>query len=167
MSRTSFYLLLLCGLIVANTYLYKTIFAPPVLEVSVRTAGKGNVTIVRTPHHKTLLIDTGSDASTLRALGEILPPWQRNIDAVVLTGDKTSFTGGLPTIESRYKIKDRITIGDHNIPYGATLDFDKDVSLIIIAPGTYSISYGPATLLVSSSTSPNSYSSDGRSPFHQ
>src|ERR1035437_7306094 len=127
-----FYLFLLCGLIVANTYLYKIILAPPVLEVSVRTAGKGNVTIVRTPHHKTLLIDTGSDASILRALGEVLPPWQRTIGAVVLTSDRSLYVGGLPTIESRYRIKDRITIGDQSPPYGATLNSDRDISLTVI-----------------------------------
>lgn len=152
-----FYLLLLCGLIVVNAYLYKIISAPPVLEVEVRTAGKGSVTIIRTPHHKTLLIDTGSDASILRALGEALPPWQRTIDMVVLTGDKSLNIGGLPSVESRYKIKDRITIGDQALPYGATLDFYKNIFLTIIAPGTFTVSYGSASLLISSSTPPGTY----------
>jgi beta-lactamase superfamily II metal-dependent hydrolase len=157
MSRTSFYLLLFCGLIVANIYLYEKIFASPVLEVSVRTAGKGSVTIVRTPHHQTLLIDTGSDASILRALGEVLPPWQRNIDTVVLTGDKTSFTGGLSTIKSRYRIPDPLVIGGVAASYGSQLTFDTTTLITVIAPGTFTISHGSASLLISSSTEPRTY----------
>lgn len=152
-----FYLLLFCGLVVANVYLYETIFAPPILEVSVRAAGKGNVTIVRTPHHKTLLVDTGSDASILRALGEVLPPWQRNIDAVVLTGDKTSFTGGLPTIKSRYRIPDPLLVGGVAAPYGSRLAFDTTTLITVIAPGIFSISDGTDSILISSTTQQKTY----------
>lgn len=175
MSRTSFYLLLLCGLIVANTYLYNTIVAPPVLLVTIRSVGKGSVAIVRTPHNKTLLIDTGSDASILRALGEVLPPWERTIDTVVLTSEVANATGGLPELARKYhfssllrfgaegskKLEDTLsTLTAKPIPYGTVLS-GPETSIVVIAPSAFRISYVTTSLLISSTTPVGTYSSDG------
>lgn len=173
MSRTSFYLLLLCGLIVANTYLYNTIVEPPVLLVTIRSVGKGSVTIIRTPRHKTLLIDTGSDASILRALGEVLPPWERDIDTMVLTTEATNTTGGLSGLVQKYHISSLFRFGAtskkiENIistptpitPYGTIL-LGPETSIVIMAPSMFRISYGRTSMLISSTTPVGTYISDG------
>lgn len=105
-----FYALLLFVLLVANISLYRTVFAPHTLTASTLAVGKGNATLVQTPNNAIILIDTGPDASILRALGERLPPWQRTIDLVILTSTKKSVTGGLPDVLSRYKVMNQITI---------------------------------------------------------
>jgi len=134
----SFWLLIACGLIAANMSVYKTIFASRLLEVSVLEVGKGSATLVRTPRGKTILIDTGPDASILRALGEALPAWQRDIDTIVLTSDKPAQTNGLASIESRYQIGEVLRAGTTEFPYGTTISFDT-IPIDIIAPGKYEL----------------------------
>ncbi|MCX6786425.1 MAG: hypothetical protein NTU85_01220 [Candidatus Kaiserbacteria bacterium] len=157
----NFYLILFLILAVGNVCIYKTIFAPEVLEISVMNVGKGSATLIRTPNKKIILIDAGPDASILRALGTVLPPWQRTIDAVILTGAKVSMVGGLPDIKSRYRIQTPIEFGTNSIPYGARLTLDA-VSIKIISPATFSISYGSTSLNISSSTPAGTYISDGK-----
>src|SRR3989344_7589612 len=81
----SFYIVFFFIFIAGNISVYQAILAPPVLEVAVLEVGKGNAVLVHTSHDKIILIDTGPDASILRALGSALPMWQRDIDAVILT----------------------------------------------------------------------------------
>lgn len=160
----SFYLLLLCGLLAINVSVYQTLFAPKVLKVTVFEVGKGlsadrqgTATLVQSPNKKTLLIDTGPDASILRSLGTALPEWQRHIDSVILTSGKASFAGGMPTVESRYHIKTHTSIGGETAPYGTQLPFDGNTLVTIIAPGTFTISQGSSSFLVSSTTQPKTY----------
>ncbi len=156
-----FWLLLCFVLVLGNIGVYREIFAPPVVTVSVLDAGKKNhPVLVRTPHGRTLLIDTGPDASILRALGETLPMWQRSIDAVILTDPGTLFAGGLPDVESRYAVSTRVQAGTRSVPYGASFMFGG-VRIEIRAPGTLAISYGATTLSISSSTPRSTYVSDG------
>lgn len=165
MSKTfsaSFYLFLAGGLLLANAALYRAIFAPRALQVQVLDVGKGDATLVRTPRGQTLLIDTGPDASILRALGTALPPWERTIDAIVLTSSKTSSIGGLPEVEDRYHTPSPMRSGESDSPFGTSFTFDTDTSVAVISPGIFSISYGAASLLISSSTPTGGYVSDGK-----
>lgn len=100
----SLYLLICAGLVVGNAVVYRIIFAPPVFVVETFTAGKGIATLVRTPGGATILVDTGSDASILRALGTALPFSQHHIDVVLLTSSHASSTGGLLAIQARYRV---------------------------------------------------------------
>ncbi len=97
-------------LLIANIQIYRTIFAPRVLEMQTLDVGKGDATLVRMQNGATILIDTGPDASILRALGSALPPWQRKIDIVILTGTKKSVIGGLPDVLNRYTVGQQVTI---------------------------------------------------------
>ena len=158
-----FYLLLFFGLIIGNIAVYQVIFAPRVLSMSVLEVGeKGNATLVRAPSGATILIDTGPDAGILRALGSALPMWQRDIDAVILTGTKTSFVGGLPEVKDRYRVSKLIYVGDSSVPYGPRLTLADGASIDIISPGTFTISYGATSFEISSSTPKGSYLSDGK-----
>ena len=100
--RTRAVFVALFALAALNAYLYTT--APSqTLELSVLKAGKGTAFLVRTPHSRTILIDAGSDASVLRALGTTLPEWQRTLAAVVLTSPTQAAGGGLPDVLARYR----------------------------------------------------------------
>jgi hypothetical protein len=137
----SFWLLLLCALVATNVIIYRTVFAPRALTVSVLEVGKAGeerATLMKTSGGKTLLIDTGPDASILRALGESLPMWQRSIDTVILTGDKTAQTGGLVSIESRYRVGEVLRAGTANFPYGTTISVDN-TPITITAPSKYEL----------------------------
>ena len=116
---------------------------------------------MHTPDGKTILVDTGPDAGILRALGLALPMWQRSIDAVILTGTKTSFVGGLPEVQDRYRVSKIMRIGNTTTPYGTSLLFDN-ARIKIIAPATLSIFYGATTFNISSSTPAGIYISNGQ-----
>jgi len=155
-----FYVILFFILIAANICIYQTLFAPHVLEVTILEVGKGDAILIRTPSKKTLLIDAGPDASTLRALGTVLPEWQKNIDAVALTSSKTSSIGGLPEVLTKYHVPTVLHFGT-DIPYGTSLAFDS-THITIIAPATVIINYGSTSLSISSSTPAGTFISDGK-----
>ncbi len=146
-----FYWILFALFIVANVNVYRAIFAPQVLAVTVLEVGKGDATLLQTQTGKTILIDTGPDASILRALGSALPMWQRKIDAVILTSSGARSAGGLPSLQSRYHISKIIRIGNAVTPYGSYFLFDTS-RIEILAPSTFTISYGTSVFKISSST---------------
>lgn len=150
------------ALIIANIYVYRAIYARPVLEISVFTAGKGVATLVVTARHKTLLIDTGSDASVVREIGTALPMWQRELSAIILTSSDMKSAGGLPEVTSRYRSPIPTLFGT-DVPYGTPYVFDDDIRVSVIAPQMFTISYGSASLTVSSSTARGTYRADGTS----
>jgi len=161
----SFYLTLFLIFIAANISVYQTILAPRVLEVTVfevgKADGKDGATLVRAPSGASILIDTGSDASILRALGMTLPMWQRRIDEIILTSSAARSAGGLPEVQNRYHVSNVMRIGNLSTPYGSLLTFD-DVHIEIFAHATFSISYGATSLDISSSTSKGVYTSNGK-----
>ena len=154
------YLLIFCGLIVANHTIYRDASAPRLLTVTVFAAGKGTAALVQAPSGATLLIDTGSDASILRALGTILPMWQRSLNTILLTSDSAKNVGGLPFIRDRYHVGGIIKASGRDQPYGAPIIFNK-IIITPVAPGVATVSYGTTSLTVSSSTPVGTYTSDG------
>jgi hypothetical protein len=148
---------LFVALVIGNIYVYQTIFAPPVVTVSVFKVGPADkqtsAVLIKSPRGKTVLVDTGPDASILRDLGTALPFWQRRLDAVVLTSDKKAFSGALPDILSRYHVT-------RTFSSGSSFSFDH-VSLQILSAGNFTISYGTSVFKISSSTPSGTYTSDG------
>lgn len=184
----SFYILLFFILLAANFFVYRYLFAPNELYVSVLKTGKGDaVVLIQNPNGKTILVNTGSDASILRALGTQLPFWKRNIDTVVLTSAHARFVGGLPEVMGRYRIKNLIRFGGKGsksteaviataisateLPQGSTANKDfrqttapygTRISLSssyidILSPETITVSYGASIFIVSSSTPSGAY----------
>ena len=157
-----YYVAVSIALGIVNVGIYKLIYTPKLLEVTVLEVGKGSATLVRTPSGKTLLIDTGPNASILRALGLALPEWQRSIDAIVLTSTSAKSTGGLPEVQNRYHTEEIINIGGLHIPYGTSFTFDRNANVIILAPNIFSISYGATYISISSTTPAGTYYFDGK-----
>lgn len=168
------YILITGILIVLIMLVYQAVLAPPTLAVTVLTVGKGDATLVRTPDGATILVDAGPDASILRALGEMLPEWQRRIDVVVLTSAAAGSAGGLPEVLHRYRVAMLFRAGAPGsksletalaaaasaqsdlqqtaIPYGMRLSFTDGTALDISAPAVFNVSNGEQSLAVSSST---------------
>src|SRR3989344_2308376 len=157
---TWIYFLVFVGLLIGNVKVHQTIFAEPLLTVSVLEAGKGHVILIRSPSRKTILIDTGPDASILRALGNALPIWQRKINIVILTSSAARSAGGLSAVPSRYHLSKIIRIGDAPPPYGPSFLFDNS-RITILAPATLSISSDSNIFSISSSTPSGIYTSNG------
>jgi hypothetical protein len=166
----SFYLLLACGFLIADIHVYRNVFAPRDIEVTVLHAGKGSAALIRSRSGKTLLVDTGPDASILRALGTTLPPWQRSLDATLLTSSAAGFAGGLKEVSDQYQIGTSVRFGAPGskgmesmlavwprLPYGTSLLFDTDITITILAPGSASIVYDSNLLSIASSTPPGTY----------
>lgn len=144
------------ALALANVFIFQAVFATPALTVTIAAAGKGSVAIVRIPSGQTILVDTGSDASVLRALGTTLPPWQRHLEAVILTSDKAAQAGGLPSVTARYHVSEVIHLGTAASPYGAPLTFDS-ATITTLAPGVSTLTTSTAAFTISSSTTPSTY----------
>lgn len=157
MKRSTIVYSIVCiGLVIANAYLYHSISTPRYTEVSVLTAGKGAATLIRTQRGNTLLIDTSSDVSILRALGMSLPFWQHSIDTIILSGTTAAEHGGLGYIRTRYRSPEALIFGTSDIPYGTTITFDE-ISVIINAPGSFYLSSLSDSLIISSSTPKGAY----------
>lgn len=83
----------------------------PNLRVHVLDVGQGDAIFIETPEHFQILIDAGPDKSILTELGEVMPFWDREIDAVVLTHPHSDHVGGLPEVLRRYRVNRVYTTG--------------------------------------------------------
>ena len=117
---------------------------------------EGEAILVRTPDGKTALIDGGLDAASLaKELDSRLLPWQRSLDAVILTTPRTDDLVGLQDVVSRYQVGEvldagmlhpstgyalwRRTVAERNIQYvqvrqGTTLALGTQVTLQVFWP---------------------------------
>jgi len=127
--------------------------------LSVGPAGQqpqGEAILVHTPDGKYALIDGGLDATSLgQELDSRLPPWQRSLDAVILTSPRTDHLTGLQDVVTRYQVGEafdagmlrpnvgyalwRRTISQRAIPYvqlreGTTIAIGSQVALQVFWP---------------------------------
>lgn len=147
---------ILIALIAANVFIYKGILAPHAAEADVLAVGKAEAILLRTRNGAIILVDTGPDASILRLLGAVLPPWRRSIGAVILTSGKAAQAGGLSSIRSRYDVGAVLRVGTVDLPYGTTFTA-SDLSFAIVAPSNIGLSIGSTMFTISSSTLPGTY----------
>jgi beta-lactamase superfamily II metal-dependent hydrolase len=160
---TGIYFLIFVGLLSANVFVYHDIYRPAVLSISVFNSPKGTPLLLESPSGKTVLIDTGADASILRSLGESLPMWERNLDAVFLTSASKNASGALPDVQSRYKISSLIRSAHRGDRYalldGTYLDVlwpPKTVEPLNASNGALvlRISYGNTSFLIKDNLPP-------------
>jgi competence protein ComEC len=82
------------------------------LHVWFLAVGQGNAVLIQTPNGAHLLVDGGENPSRLRgALGDRLPFYKREIDALFITQPKKSAIAALPPLFDRYTVKSVITNG--------------------------------------------------------
>ncbi|MBI4257127.1 MBL fold metallo-hydrolase [Candidatus Uhrbacteria bacterium] len=74
------------------------------LRVWMLDVGQGDAFFIEFPTGEQMLIDGGPDDSVLAKLGSLLLPWDRNLDAIVLTHPDADHVTGLVGVLDRYKI---------------------------------------------------------------
>jgi competence protein ComEC len=96
------------------------------MQVWFLDVGQGDATLIITPEGKQILIDAGPNNTVLAKLGAILPPWDRSIDAIVVTHPDADHLTGFVKILDRYRVGEVITSGAD--AYSAVVDsFDEAV----------------------------------------
>lgn len=79
------------------------------LTVSFLDVGQGDALYIEAPNGNQVLIDGGRGRQTLRALGRVMPFWDRSLDLVIATHPDQDHTGGLPDVLSRMRIDGVVT----------------------------------------------------------
>jgi len=66
--------------------------------------GQGDAILIEAPNGYQLLIDGGPDADVLSKLGSVMAPWDRTIDAVLLTHPHADHARGLISVLETYRV---------------------------------------------------------------
>jgi competence protein ComEC len=107
---TIIFLSIFCIFIILETYKSTP---KNLLKVHFLNVGQGDSTLIQTPSHKNILIDTGKDAVTLSKLGEKLRENsffnRSDFEMIILTHDDLDHIGALPFILEKYKVKILLT----------------------------------------------------------
>ncbi len=77
----------------------------PALRMWVFDVGQGDAIFLETPNGKQLLIDGGPDQSVLSKLSSVMWPWDRTIDAIIVTHPDADHITGLVSVLARYDIQ--------------------------------------------------------------
>jgi competence protein ComEC len=95
------------------------------LHVWFLAVGQGNAVLIQTPRGAHLLVDGGENPTQLRtALGDRLPFYKRDLDALFVTQPKPVAIAALPPLFDRYNVRTVITngLGGKDDTYRALLD---------------------------------------------
>ena len=88
---------------------------PGELVVAFLDIGQGDAVLITTPRGNQILIDGGPSGVVLaRELGEVMPHWDRRLDAIVLTHPQEDHMAGFPEILNRMRVGVTYTNGIGN-----------------------------------------------------
>ena len=80
------------------------------LTVAFLDVGQGDAIFIEAPNGNQVLIDGGpSGSATLRALGQVMPFWDRSLDLVLATHPDQDHVGGLPAVIGRMQVGNVMT----------------------------------------------------------
>lgn len=97
------------------------------LTVAFLDVGQGDAIYIEAPNGNQLLIDGGpSSGVLLRALGEVMPFWDRSIDVVLATHPDQDHVGGLPAVIDRMRV-DGVVTTENTSGTGAYGAFEKAI----------------------------------------
>lgn len=74
------------------------------LTVAFLDVGQGDAVYIEAPNGNQVLIDGGSGRAVLRALGKMMPFWDRSLDLVIATHPDQDHIGGLPSVFDRLHV---------------------------------------------------------------
>jgi competence protein ComEC len=111
--RQKFFLCLIFFLIVGNFFVWRTIFfIDDNLKVVFFDVGQGDAIFIETPQGHQILIDGGPSGEKIsRKLSQIMPPWDKEIDLLILTHQDFDHLNGALEAMKRYKINNVIWNG--------------------------------------------------------
>lgn len=98
------FLLILFTVAMGSVAQNRLVFHTPGLRVWFFDVGQGDALFLETASGKQMLIDTGPSDVVLQKLGEVMWPWDRNIDALVLTHPDADHIAGTLGVLDRYQI---------------------------------------------------------------
>lgn len=79
--------------------------SPGELRVDFLDIGQGDAALITAPNGKQFLIDGGpSGIELVRELGQVMPHWDRTIEAVLLTHPQEDHMAGLPELDRRFHV---------------------------------------------------------------
>lgn len=78
------------------------------LKIYFFDVGQGDSILIISPNQNQVLIDGGPDNKVLQRLGEIMPFYDRGIDAVIISHPHADHIGGLISVLERYEVKNII-----------------------------------------------------------
>jgi competence protein ComEC len=101
------------GLVAQNNVRGRSMFggADARLVVWVFDIGQGDSIFIESPTGKQFLIDGGPDRAVLRKLSDVLPFWDRTLDAVLLTHPHADHVAGLVETLAQYDVAQAYTTG--------------------------------------------------------
>lgn len=80
------------------------------LTVAFLDVGQGDAIYIEAPNGNQMLIDGGpSSGALLRALGRVMPSWDRSLDLVLATHPDQDHVGGLPSVIERMRVSAVVT----------------------------------------------------------
>lgn len=96
------------------------------LTVSFLDVGQGDAIYIEAPNGNQVLIDGGRGRQTLRALGRVMPFFDRSLDLVIATHPDQDHIGGLPDVLSRMQI-DAVVTTENTSETGAYEAFENEI----------------------------------------
>ncbi|MBU6431276.1 MAG: MBL fold metallo-hydrolase [Patescibacteria group bacterium] len=97
----------LLGFLLVNIFIWRTVFTEDrqgVLRVSFLDIEQGDAIFIEAPSGNQVLIDGGPNKIVLKKLAEIMPFYDRTIDAVIATHPDKDHIGGLVDVLKNYRI---------------------------------------------------------------
>ncbi len=95
--------LLVVGVIVIGYVLFSE-SRNGILTVAFLDVGQGDAIYIEAPNGNQILIDAGPGPAVLRALGRVIPFYDRSLDIVIATHPDQDHVGGLPLVMERFRV---------------------------------------------------------------
>ncbi len=123
-----------------------TASAMPSWEITVLDVGNGAAVLVNPPRAGPLLVDGGADGTALvTALGRVLSPLQRHLDAVVLTSTDRAAASALPALLGRYDVGTLVVSQPLPAALAATAAAMAGTGTQVVVAGAHAWSLGGVT----------------------
>lgn len=97
-------LIALCAIVIGIWWAVAREDRNGILVVSILDVGQGDAIFIDAPSGRQVLIDGGKGRSVLRALGKVIPWYDRSIDVVLATHPDQDHIGGLVDVLARYSV---------------------------------------------------------------
>ncbi|MFA6397428.1 MAG: ComEC/Rec2 family competence protein [Candidatus Paceibacterota bacterium] len=99
--------ILILTLVIGGIFIWREIYVTENntnLKVYYLDVGQGDSIFIEAPNGYQILIDGGPDKKVLRKLSEVMPFYDRTIDAIIVSHSDKDHIGGLPFVLKNYKV---------------------------------------------------------------